>query len=289
MRFPAAAPLINTEPSTNTAFTQAEVAQLPSAGGDITNIADTAPGVVVNGTGGYGNFTVNGLPATSNLFTVNGENDMDPYFNINNSGASNLTLGQNEIRRSDGHHQSLRRPVWTAGWCAGHLRDQVGHQPVPRQRRVLVERTLSECQRLDDNEQTSSAIADGLFSNANQWATSFGGPIIKNKTFFFVDYEGMRFMLPNSPRSRHSHSGISLTRCMSNISDPTSPNYQPNEIIYLPDRCSICWQGANGVGRRCAGCPRLLLQRPGPSEFSRLYCGDHALRRNFPRVSERIR
>ena len=91
------APLINTEPSQNTAFTQEEVAQLPSAGGDITNIADTAPGAVVNGTGGYGNFTVNGMPATSNLFTVNGENDMDPYFNINNSGASNLTLGQNEI------------------------------------------------------------------------------------------------------------------------------------------------------------------------------------------------
>src|ERR1019366_5371788 len=35
------------------------------------------------------------------------------------------------------------------------------------------------------------------FSNANQWAASFGGPIIKNKTFFFVDYEGMRFLLPN--------------------------------------------------------------------------------------------
>src|SRR6202041_1497017 len=91
------APLINTEPSNNTAFTEEEVAQLPSAGGDITNIADTAPGVVVNGTGGYGNFTANGMPATSNLFTVNGENDMDPYFNINNSGASNLTLGQKEI------------------------------------------------------------------------------------------------------------------------------------------------------------------------------------------------
>jgi hypothetical protein len=91
------APLINTEPSNNTAYTQDEVAQLPSAGGDITNIADTAPGFVVNGTGGYGNFTANGMPATSNLFTVNGENDMDPYFNINNSGATNLTLGQNEI------------------------------------------------------------------------------------------------------------------------------------------------------------------------------------------------
>jgi hypothetical protein len=43
--------------------------------------------VAVNQSGmnGYGSFTVNGLPATSNLYTTNGENNMDPYFNINNS------------------------------------------------------------------------------------------------------------------------------------------------------------------------------------------------------------
>ena len=35
------------------------------------------------------------------------------------------------------------------------------------------------------------------FSNANQWAGSVGGPIIKNKTFFFFDTEGLRFVLPN--------------------------------------------------------------------------------------------
>jgi hypothetical protein len=34
------------------------------------------------------------------LFTVNGENDMDPYFNINNSGATNLTIGSNEIEEA---------------------------------------------------------------------------------------------------------------------------------------------------------------------------------------------
>ncbi len=95
----AAVPLLNPDPSNNTSFTAAQVALLPSGGGDITTIAFTTPGAVVNNTGGYGNFTVNGLPATSNLFTVNGENDMDPYFNINNSGATNLTIGQNELRK----------------------------------------------------------------------------------------------------------------------------------------------------------------------------------------------
>jgi hypothetical protein len=93
-------PLINTDPGNSTGFGAKEVGLLPSAGGDLTNIAFSAPGAVVSTGAGYGNFTVNGMPATSNLFTVNGENDMDPYFNINNSGASNLTLGGNEVQEA---------------------------------------------------------------------------------------------------------------------------------------------------------------------------------------------
>jgi hypothetical protein len=33
-------------------------------------------------------------------------------------------------------------------------------------------------------------------SNANQWADSFGGPIIKDKTFFFINTEGIRVLIP---------------------------------------------------------------------------------------------
>src|SRR5208283_1204042 len=62
-----AVPVVNTtSASISTAFSQMEYAQLPNPGGDLTNIAQTAPGAVMNNTGGYGNFTVNGLPATSN-------------------------------------------------------------------------------------------------------------------------------------------------------------------------------------------------------------------------------
>ncbi|MFZ1142506.1 MAG: carboxypeptidase regulatory-like domain-containing protein [Candidatus Sulfotelmatobacter sp.] len=193
------APLINTEPSNNTAFTQEEVAQLPSAGGDITNIADTAPGVVVNGTMGYGNFTANGMPATSNLFTVNGENDMDPYFNINNSGASNLTLGQNEI----GEATVITNPYGGQyGQLAGAQVTYVtksgtntfhGNAAYWWNGRLL---NANDWMNIQGEQAAGTKNIPG-FSNANQWATSIGGPIIKNKTFFFVDYEGMRFVLPN--------------------------------------------------------------------------------------------
>ena len=46
---------------------------------------------------------------------------------------------------------------------------------------------------------TGSTTHNGLskpFDNANQWAASFGGPIKKDKLFFFVNTEGLRVLIP---------------------------------------------------------------------------------------------
>jgi hypothetical protein len=188
------APVLSAAPNNTTEFSQLEVELLPSPGGDITNIAQTVPGVVVNSMGGYGNFTVNGLPATSNLFTVNGENDMDPYFNINNSGATNLTLGANEIQEAT----VISNPY------GGQYGQLSGAQ--------VIEVTKSGSNAFHGNAQwwwngrdmnannwfNNYYGAPRPFSNANQWAASLGGRIIKNRTFFFVDEEGLRFVLPNT-------------------------------------------------------------------------------------------
>jgi len=189
----AVAPLINPEPSTNTAFTPQQLQQLPSAGGDITNIAYTAPGVVVNTTGGYGNFQVNGLPATSNLFTVNGENDMDPYFNINNSGASNLTIGQNELQEAT----IIANPY---GGQYGQLSGaQVSYVTMSGTNQFHGDALYWWNGRtMNSNDWFNNYYGvDRPFSNANQWGARVGGPIRKDKTFFFVDTEGLRFILPN--------------------------------------------------------------------------------------------
>ena len=189
----AEAQVVSTEASMNTAFTPAELQQLPSPGSDITNIAQTVPGVVVNTTGGYGNFTINGLPATSNLFTVNGENDMDPYFNINNSGASNLTIGQNEIDEATvianaygGNYGQLSGAQVTYVTKSG-TNDFHGNALYWWNGRYM------NANNWFNNENG----APRPFSNANQWAARVGGPVLKNKTFFFVDTEGLRFILPN--------------------------------------------------------------------------------------------
>ena len=80
---------------------QEALENLPNPGGDMTYFAQTAPGVVMNTDGGNGNFSALGMPGTSNLFTINGMNDNDPFFNVNNSGASNLMLGANDIQEAN--------------------------------------------------------------------------------------------------------------------------------------------------------------------------------------------
>ena len=71
-----------------TNFNAQQISVLPNPGNDLSAVALTAPGVVMNTTGGSvfggGNYEFFGLPSNSNVFTYDGANDNDPYFNINN-------------------------------------------------------------------------------------------------------------------------------------------------------------------------------------------------------------
>jgi hypothetical protein len=187
------APLISVEPGVATSYTPTELSLLPAAGGDITNIAFTAPGVVLSA-GGYGNFSANGLPQTSNLFTVNGENSMDPYYNVNSSGATNLLLGANELQEAtvvtnpysgeygqlSGAHVSYVTKSGTNEFHGNGMWSWNGRA-------------------MNSNDFFSNAThTPRPFSNANQWAASVGGPVFKDHTWFFLDTEGLRFVLPNT-------------------------------------------------------------------------------------------
>lgn len=192
----AAQDVLSTSPNGSTTFTPLEVEVLPSPGGDITNIALTAAGVTMNTQGGGigGNFSLNGLPGTSNLYTVNGENNMDPYFNIANSGPTDLTLGANEIQDAT----VLASPY------GGQYGQLAGAQV------IMATKSGSNAfhgnllywwngRALNSNSWFNNYFGNSRpFSNANQWAGSLGGRIIRNRTFFFVDDEGLRFIVPSS-------------------------------------------------------------------------------------------
>jgi hypothetical protein len=182
----------------NTNFTSQQVALLPNPGNDLSAIALTSPGTVMNTAGGStfggGNFEVYGLPATSNLFTVDGSNYNDPYFNINNSGATNLSLGLNDVQESavvaNGYSGSY-------GGLAGANINYVtksGSNAFHGNAEYWWNGSVMDANNYFRNQTTP--VTPRPFVNANQWAGSIGGPIKKDKAFFFFDYEGLRLLIP---------------------------------------------------------------------------------------------
>jgi hypothetical protein len=193
----SAAPLVqsdNADLSTN--FSQNVVENAPNGGNDLTYIAQTAPGINMNTGQGYGNFNTSGLPATSNVFTVNGENQMDPYLNLNNSGATNLMLGKNATQEAT---------VVTNAYGA-----QYGQQAGAQVNYVSKGGTNAFHGNAEYWWTGSSITANNWFNgltsptgatpfdNNNQYAASLGGPIKKDKLFFFADTEGVRYIVPTT-------------------------------------------------------------------------------------------
>ena len=96
MEVTAETPIVQAENANiETNYNPKQVQDLPMAGGDLTTLAMTMPGIRVTVTGGSRNMNANGIPGASILYTLNGMDQKDPANNLNNSGASNNLLGSN--------------------------------------------------------------------------------------------------------------------------------------------------------------------------------------------------
>ena len=189
------APLLETESANlSTTYSPKEIELTPNPGGDLTNYALSMPGVVLSTGAGYGNFTANGMPGPSNLFTINGGDMNDPFNNLNNSGSSNNMLGANEV-------QELT--VVTNGYTGEYGRAAGANMNITTKGGANQfhgdAMWLWNGRALNANDYFSNASgAPRSFANSNQWGGSIGGPIKKDKLFFFYDNEGLRYVLPNS-------------------------------------------------------------------------------------------
>ncbi len=193
------AQLLQTDNADNsTSFSETQISQVPNPGNDLSYIAQAAPGVVQNTQGGNGNFSAYGLPATSNLFTLNGQNENDPFLNLNNSGATNLLLGNNDVREATVVTNGYSGQYGTLAGANVNYVTKSGSNSFHGNALYWWNGSSLNANSYFNNQSG----APKPFDNANQWAASFGGPIRKNKTFFFVDTEGLRFVLPTSTNVR---------------------------------------------------------------------------------------
>jgi len=190
------AQLIDTQTSnTTTTFTTEQFQNLPAPGGDITTIAYTVPGVVMGaGTQGFGAIVSDGLPGLSNLAVINGSDYSVSLYNIANSGSSNLTLGQQEIAQAavvqNGYSTQYGRQ-------AGIIETYTTKSGANRVHGLAQWDYNSDGLNANDFFNNQSGIPRSK-AVSNQYAAQIGGPIKRNKLFFFADTEGIRYVQPSA-------------------------------------------------------------------------------------------
>jgi hypothetical protein len=182
----------------STAFDEQQVQYVPNPGNDLTYVAQISPGALMNTEQGTGNFDVFGLPGSSNVFTVDGGFEDTYGINANYSAASNLLLGNNDVAEV-----TVVSPAYEGqyGSSSGAFVTELTKSGGTNYHGNAVYwwngRTLNAN---DYFNKQSEPFTPRPFDNANQWATSLGGPIphAGGKLHFFFDNEGIRLILPTS-------------------------------------------------------------------------------------------
>src|SRR5215469_1999631 len=184
----AEAPLVHAENGDVSAtLNQKQISEVPNPGNDLTYIVQTAPGLVMNtdvpnSTGM--NFSILGMPSTSYLYSIDGV-DNPP------TGVLGLMLGQNQIQEatvvSTGYSGQFGN---AAGGNINFVTKSGNNQFHGNAQYHWNGRTLNA------NNWFNNALGfQRPFDIANQWAGSFGGPIRRDKLFFFCDTEGLRVLI----------------------------------------------------------------------------------------------
>jgi len=243
----AESPIVQAENANlETSYTTKQVVDLPMAGGDLTTLAMTVPGVRVSVVGGSGNMNANGIPGSSVLFTLNGMDQMDPANNLNNSGASNNLLGANEVGE--------------AAVVLNAYSPQYGRMAGGQVNLIGISGTNQFHGNALYNFNWQDLNANSFFGNstgtprgradAHQFGARIGGPILKNKLFGFFNYEALRYVLPAA--------GV--------VSLP-SPQLQAYALAHIPAASLPLYQDAFNLLKGSPGINRAIPVTNGTGQF----------------------
>ena len=197
---------------------------------------------------GYGNFSSYGTPGTSNLFTLDGMDDNDPFLNLNNSGATNLLLGANEVQEATVVNGAYTGEYGTLAGAQVNYVTKSGGNNFHGNAVYYWNGSASERERLVRNAATAHDIKHS--TTRTNGRARFGGPIKRDKLFFFVNTEGLRVILPTAAVAR-----VPTPLLENYIMDPTNGTLATNGLsASLPfyQQAFNLWDNAPGAVE-CAG------------------------------------
>ena len=240
------------------------VTSLPVNGRDYQKLIFLVPGVtgspdqITDSPGSYGIFSVNGARGRANNFLLDGTDMNDGYRNdpaINEAGVFGTPATILPIEAIAELHVASNFEA-EYGRSAGGVVNVVTKSGTN-----LLHGSFFEYFRntvLDARNFFNDAGVEKDPFHANQFGGSLGGPIIKDKTFFFVDYEGMR------------ETGAQATpSCVPTLNDILAYAPTPGEISSVnPIAYKILtqkgWPAPNGTG----SCLGNSVDPPAPNGFN---------------------
>lgn len=193
-------------PNTSTTLEAKTISKLPNPGQDLTYVVQFSPGALMNtagssndakAAGGYGNVEFNGLPATSNGYILDGYDTNDPWLGLNIGLSTNLVIGLDAVDQATVNTNSYSVDQGRYGASQVNYFTKSGTNQFHGDLYEIWNGSLfnAEDYFLHSND-TPGNVAKKPRSNVNEFGVSVGGPIRKDKLFFFAHYEGVRIALP---------------------------------------------------------------------------------------------
>jgi len=262
------AALINPQnPNTSTTLTARALENLPNPGGDMTYPLQFAAGALINtagsgndfvgGTNGYGNVQFNGLPSLSNGYIVDGLETNDPLTNLNSGLSTNLVLGLNSIAEVTVNTLSYAADQGRYGASQVNYVTKSGTNQFHGN---LYELWNGSRLNAADFFTDSTAGNHKPRSTVNHFGGSLGGPIERNKLFFFFDSEWVRIALPivsaATVPTAAFQSYVLRQLPLGGTDSVTGSTYQPSpQSVPLYQKLFSLYGNTSGAPLAILGCP----------------------------------
>src|SRR5581483_8597033 len=171
-----------------------QVQELPLNGRDFRKLAFRAPGAAPRSPrGSLGSFTVNGQREKSNIFLIGGVENNDSFRNQPSFNQGGVTGAQATLFPVDAlaEFSVQTQGAVEYGRSAGAVVNAVIKSGANELHGTLYEFFRHDKLNARNFFETLPGAKKGPFKNSNFGGT-LGGPIVRNRTFFFVGYEGER-------------------------------------------------------------------------------------------------
>jgi hypothetical protein len=192
-------PLINlTNATLGGTLSNEEINDLPLNGRNYENLLQLRPGVVRYPGGGFSTTSTNGLRAEDNAYLIDGYYNSEPFSGqsiINGAGIagdSATVLPIDAIQEFN----VIENPPAEYGWKPGAIVNvaiKSGTNELHGDAYAFGRDTALDARNFFNDVGTQKTP-----TQLEQFGTTIGGPIIKDKLFFFGGYEGQRYTVGNS-------------------------------------------------------------------------------------------